>query len=134
MKLTEKLKKKDIVATPQRMAIAGYLEDNTNHPDAETIYENLKEKFPTMSVATVYSTVDLLKEHGMIQELHIRSGLSNYDPNTEQHCHFLCEHCDTVKDVFTEIEIPDGLENHRVESAKGYFYGVCSNCQNKKGE
>ena len=77
--------------TPQRLAILEYLEGNKNHPSAEDIYKALKPRFPSMSFATVYNTLEILVKKGVIKELNIESSRKRFDPFTHPHHHFFCK-------------------------------------------
>jgi Fur family peroxide stress response transcriptional regulator len=71
---------KSMKMTPQRMAIMKHLDGNTYHPSAADIYGALREQFPTMSLATVYNTLEVLKEQGTVIELSIDRGKKRFDP------------------------------------------------------
>ena len=58
--MLERLRQKGVTLTPQRMAIAEYLSNSKNHPTADEIHRVIRKKYPTMSLATVYSTLELL--------------------------------------------------------------------------
>ena len=130
----ERLKEKGIVPTPQRLAVAEFLEDNTAHPTADEIYRKLRKKYPTISQATVYTSLEVLKQAGEIIELTIRREKVCFDPNTQPHHHFFCRKCNRVLDI--EISCPtaekEQVDGHRIEEVQGYFYGVCSYCIKKK--
>lgn len=118
--------------TPQRMAILEYLEGNKSHPSASDIYKSISDKFPTMSFATVYNTMETLKEKGIVVELSIDPDKKRFDPNTTPHHHLLCIRCKTIKDIFKKFRLPlpeseqydfDIIGNH-VD-----FYGICPQCK-----
>ena len=96
------LKGKGILLTIQRSAILAFLQGNSQHPTAEVIYQNLRGMYPALSRATVYNTLDLFKEHGLVQEITIERHKAHYDYNTEPHHHFLCRHCGGIYDVGIE--------------------------------
>lgn len=131
--MIERLKQRGVTLTPQRMAVIEFLIKSSNHPCVDTIYQAIKKKYPSISPATVYSTLQLLKEMGEIQELHIRGDRACFDPNPEPHHHFLCRICKRIIDI--EIECPiygvKQVEGHKVEEIQAYFYGVCSECLKK---
>lgn len=117
--------------TPQRMAIMRYLDGNVTHPSASDIYGALHGQFPTMSLATVYNTMETLKEQGRIVELSIDPGKKRFDPNVEPHHHLICTRCSKIVDIFTEF--PLGLtkdEMHGFEIIGNHvdFYGICGDC------
>lgn len=120
--------------TPQRLAILGYLDGNTTHPTAEQIYEGIKKECPTVSFATVYNTIQILRDKGELRELTIDPVRKHYDPNTEDHHHVICSDCKTVGDVmmdFSEVirTDPDLLDGFKITNSDINFYGACKECQ-----
>lgn len=131
----EKLKSLAIKLTPQRIAILKYLEGNQDHPSAEMIYKALKRKFPTMSLATVYNTLENLKKKGLIWELTLDPEKKRIDPNPEPHHHFLCEKCHKIFDVPYEISVPlERLEQEGFQITRSHveFIGLCPHCKKIK--
>ncbi len=130
----QRLKKKGIAPTIQRLVVLEYLEKSITHPTVEEIYEALKGKYPTFSKATVYNTLLVLKEAGLIQELTIEKEKAHYDPRSEPHHHFFCRLCHHIFDV--DIDCPVAkrgeVEGHRIEMVQAYFYGLCAECQKEK--
>jgi Fur family peroxide stress response transcriptional regulator len=121
--------------TPQRLAIVKILIDSEEHPSVEQIYRQVQEDFPTTSLATVYNTLERLKEVGEVLELPC-SGGSHYDGvNPHSHPHLRCTVCGAIEDV----EIDLGSAAKEVAARRGYadvhhrleFYGVCPRCQKK---
>jgi Fe2+ or Zn2+ uptake regulation protein len=134
-KYVKLLKEKSIKITPQRLGILKYLDENRTHPTADQIYTELKEKNPSLSKTTVYNSVEILKNHGLIQSLTISSSELRYDFKHDMHHHFLCKRCGEIIDI--DVECPN-LGNmlecgHEVEEVHGYFKGICKKCL-KKGE
>jgi Fur family peroxide stress response transcriptional regulator len=123
--------------TPQRIAILDYLDGNKKHPSADEIYRAVSERFPTMSFATVYNTLDALKRRGMLLEITIDPGKKRFDPDSEPHHHLMCIRCKKVVDVHNKFElmIPLG-ERHGFEIIGNHieFYGLCEQCREKHSE
>lgn len=122
---------KTMKMTPQRMAIMGYLDGNVTHPGASDIYGALHEQFPTMSLATVYNTLETMKEKGMVTELSIDPVRKRFDPNTEPHHHLICIKCRTIVDIFVSFPISlteEETQGFEVIGNHVDFYGVCGNC------
>jgi Fur family peroxide stress response transcriptional regulator len=140
MTLAEKkveLKEKGILLTIQRSAVLEFLQDNTGHPTAEAIYQSLRGMYPAFSRATVYNTLDLLKQHGLIQEINIERSKAHYDYKTEPHHHFLCRHCFTIYDVDIDkvrLEQAERVDGHQMEEARLYIIGTCSVCLREGGD
>jgi Fur family peroxide stress response transcriptional regulator len=122
--------------TIQRHAVLGFLEDNNLHPTAEDIYQSLKVTYPAISRATVYNTLELFKQHGVVQEITIERDKANYDYRIEPHYHFLCRRCSTVFDVGMNkylFEREALVNGHKVEEMRFYIIGICFKCL-KEGE
>ena len=88
--------------TTQRLEISKYILSQENHPSANQIYHDLRKDFPTISLGTIYNTLNLLKEIGLIQELGFGEGAVRYDPNTQVHINLICTKCHSIKDLFPE--------------------------------
>lgn len=135
LELTTILKEHQLKVTPQRLSIFKMLRGTKVHPSAETIYNSLREEHPTMSLATVYKTLDSFVQHGLIQQLNLGEDSYRYDADTTPHLHIQCVHCKEVVDM----PLPSHIAPLRqeVETASGfkltneqiYFYGLCPKCQ-----
>jgi Fur family peroxide stress response transcriptional regulator len=128
-----RLKRKGVAITIQRLAVLDFLESNNHHPTAEEIYRNLKKKYPTLSQATIYTSLQVLRKAGEIQELNILKEKTYFDPNPKPHHHFYCQKCKKIFDI--EISCPvvekGWVDGHKVKEVQAYFYGVCSHCLKK---
>jgi Fur family peroxide stress response transcriptional regulator len=117
----------------QREAIKTFLAGRYDHPTAETVYMNIREEFPNISLGTVYRNLSLLAEIGEIQKLSPGMGADRFDANTSPHYHFICNHCGSVLDLKVE-----GLDHINILAGQGfdgeieghiaYFYGKCRCC------
>jgi len=94
----EKLHHSGYKITPQRLEICELILSSKDHPTADQIYQKILQKFPTISLATVYQTVHLLKELGLLQELGFADMSSRYDPNTAPHINVICPKCGLIYD------------------------------------
>lgn len=138
-KLAGILKTKKLKVTPQRLAIYKVLYETTSHPTAEEIYTALRQSHPTMSLATVYKTLDALKKADLATELNVGDDSSRYDANIKSHPHMICYECGKVMDLHT-----NSLENFKnhiqketdfdIVSEKVYFYGTCKTCKDSKNQ
>ncbi len=135
--LAEILKTKKLKVTPQRLAIYKVLYETTSHPTAEDIYTALRQTHPTMSLATVYKTLDALKKADLATELNIGDDSSRYDATIKSHPHMICLSCGKVLDLHTQ-SLQTFKENVQKEtdfdivSEKVYFYGTCTDCKKDK--
>lgn len=128
----QKYKNIGLKLTPQRLAVLDYLEGNTSHPSAEVIYRVLLDKFPTMSLATVYNTLDTLRLRGYIRELSIDPEKKRFDPDTRPHNHLICVRCKKVSDVNRTFDLRlagDEASGFEVQGHHIEFYGICSSCR-----
>ena len=132
----ECLRQHNLKVTPQRLAIFHMLSNTTAHPSAETIYNSLHETHPTMSLATVYKTLDALVKASLVQQLNVGEDSYRYDATTIPHPHIICKSCKKVFDLDPNV-LPD--IKHSVEDLTGfdisheqmYFYGTCPDCKQK---
>ena len=119
--------------TLQRLAVLEFLENSAAHPTVEEIYTGLKKKYPTLSQATVYTSLQILERAGEIQELSIRKGKICFDPNPKPHHHFYCEKCKKILDINIDCPVAgkQWMEGHKVRDVQSYLYGTCSCCLKK---
>lgn len=128
----EKYRHLKIKLTPQRIAILNYLDGNKSHPSAEDIYKAVSKQFPTMSFATVYNTLEALKNKGGVQELKIDPSKRRYDPDCTRHHHLICAECREITDLHQDFNLAlpeDVTRGFEVRSNNIEFYGVCQNCR-----
>jgi Fur family peroxide stress response transcriptional regulator len=134
MTLEEKkagLKDKGILLTIQRSAVLDFLHENSQHPTAEEIYQSLKGQYPVLSRATIYNTLDLFKQEGLVQEIIIERGKAHYDYKVAPHHHFFCRHCGRIYDVEQGkacVELEGQVDGHKTDEARLYIFGTCSSC------
>lgn len=125
------IKDKHLKVTPQRVAIMESLMNSDLHPTAEQIMNGLKKTFPTISLATVYNTLEVLEKNALLVKLKISDdNCVNYDQNTKMHHHFYCKDCGKIYDVDISCDVMRHKEcsGHRVEEVHGYFKGICRDC------
>ncbi|MDA8096259.1 MAG: Fur family transcriptional regulator [Clostridia bacterium] len=132
--IINRLKKLGLKITPQRLAILNLLEGNIKHPSAEEIYNQLKPQYPSLSLATVYNTLDVLARAGALQEIRIKAEKRHFDPNPVPHGHFLCRICESIHDLDVgplEIQTPFNIRDYLVKDYTLYFYGICPRCRER---
>jgi len=139
-KLIQNLQNNGMRLTPQRLAICELLVDNHSHPTATKIYNELKEKYPSLSPATVYNTLDLLVKIGCVNALgNAWDDNLHYDANIEPHINLMCISCHNIEDL------PSSHVNHlardiaqssgfKILGARVAYYGLCTACQKKQAE
>ena len=119
--------------TPQRLAILGILSRDTSHPTVEQVFRQVQKDFPTTSLATVYKTVDMLKELGQVLELEFSDGGRRYDGiNITPHGHLVCRQCDAIEDYDLQLERlrkrAEEASSYTINDARVDFYGLCAKC------
>jgi Fur family peroxide stress response transcriptional regulator len=136
--ILQKLRENGHKITPQRMAIVRILAKSEGHPTVEAIYDEIKKDFPTMSLATVYRNIVLIKSLGEVLELGFPDGSNRYDGHRPYpHPHVICIKCekivdpnlDSLEDMKKEVsaETKFKILNHRLD-----FFGICGSCLAKK--
>lgn len=128
------LRQHKLKVTPQRLAIFHMLSNTTTHPSAETIYNSLRETHPTMSLATVYKTLDALVKASLVQQLNVGEDSFRYDATATAHPHIICTSCHQVfdldaQDLSSIREEVQTLTQFKLTHEQLYFYGVCPDCQ-----
>jgi len=128
------LKENNIKITTQRIEILRYLDEHRTHPTVDEIYKELKKSNPALSKTTVYNSVDILQQSGLIQTINITGSEHRYDFKRGMHHHFLCKKCGQISDI--DIECPNiqkTIDNgYWVEEVHGYFIGICKKCLEKE--
>lgn len=104
------LKDFGLKATPQRLAVLDVL-DARKHPTIDELYAQIKKKYPSVSLATVYKNVNTLRENGIITEVNIPNGKTKYDVFLEPHLHVVCKNCGHVDDILYDESLKS-YQNH----------------------
>jgi Fur family transcriptional regulator, iron response regulator len=97
--IRERLKEHGIQPSAQRIAIASYVLTTDEHPSADRIWSAVSANFPMISRATVYNTLHLFVDKGLLREVHLTEGSVVYDPMTQRHHHFIDEETGRIYDV-----------------------------------
>ncbi len=130
----EKYRALNLKLTPQRIAIFEYLEGNKSHPSVYDVYKYVVKKFPSMSFATVYNTLNTLVRNGKLKELSVDPDKKRFDPNTHPHHHLRCIKCSKIIDVELDynLDLHDNkFKDFEILGSEIEFYGLCNDCKNK---
>jgi Fe2+ or Zn2+ uptake regulation protein len=124
--------------TAQRQCIFRALEGDVTHPSAERVHEKVRQEMPTVSLKTVYQTLNDLAELGAISVLDVGTGSARFDPNVETvHHHLVCRSCGKVRDLAAEFPgvrvSRRAAKGFAVESAEVVFRGQCDECRTTPG-
>ncbi len=124
--------------TPQRLMILKAIEDADSHISAEEIYAQVRTRYPQMNISTVYRTLELVKELGLVTETDMGDGRVRYHcMGKGHHHHLVCQKCGQIIDVEEAIVAPLWAEiqskyNFKVDMKHLAFFGQCSKCQKEK--
>ena len=135
----EKLKSAGMRLTPQRKVILELFADEPEHWTPQQIFGKLDGSGPSLSLATVYNTLELLEEVGLVKRVNGHDGQTYFDPTIQPHHHAVCEECGELFDVQVESESLQLLVNgsttlheadreFAVREASLWLRGVCSSC------
>lgn len=116
----------------QRVGVLAHLLAQRSHPTVESIYRDLLPGMPTLSKTTVYNTLGVLLDAGLVRVVHIEDNETRYDAELAEHGHFKCERCGRIYDFDVDMaslarSVPEGF---RVAARNVYLHGLCRACQN----
>jgi Fe2+ or Zn2+ uptake regulation protein len=136
--LTELFRQQGLKVTPQRQCVFRALHGDQEHPTAEVIYERVTHEMPTVSLRTVYQTLNDLAAMGEISQIDVGTGSARFDPNLDTHHHLVCDRCATIVDVpgdFPEVRVPRGrTHGFQVSRTEIVFRGLCPRCRAEGGK
>lgn len=116
--IVELLRERGIQPTAQRVAVAQYVLFTDEHPSADRVWARVRRRFPMISRATVYNTLSLFAENGLVRGLHLSGDSVVFDANTDAHHHFIDEETGRIYDIpwekvaIRKLPKVDGLEIH----------------------
>jgi Fur family transcriptional regulator, peroxide stress response regulator len=119
--------------THQRMEIFREVAQTVDHPDADQIFQRVRDRIPTISLDTVYRTLWRLKDLGLIVPLGSSRERTRFDANLNSHHHFVCGQCGFTRDFysndFDNIRLPDSVGSlGEIEATHVEVRGVCREC------
>jgi len=134
-KLREYFKENSIPLTQQRLEIYRELLWSKDNPSPEEIHKRLRERFPTISLATVYKNLEALARIGFARKINPLSAQARYDSGLSSHNHFVCISCKMVEDIesdaISKLQIPDPEDcEHEINLKMIVFTGLCCACKN----
>ncbi len=123
--------------TPQRIEIFREVAQSNAHPDAEKVYRGVRERIPTVSLDTVYRTLWLLNDLGLIITLGPSQARARFDANLKRHHHFVCTECGFTRDIYNkeydDLRIPLYVHSlGQVETTHVEVRGTCQDCIDKR--
>jgi Fur family peroxide stress response transcriptional regulator len=119
--------------THQRMEVFRQVAQSGRHPDAGTVFRGVRKRVPTISLDTVYRTLWLLTDHGLIRTLGPPRERARFDANLRRHHHFVCRQCGLITDFYSdaldELQLPEAVAAiGLVETTHVEAEGVCRSC------
>jgi Fe2+ or Zn2+ uptake regulation protein len=134
-KIETSVRETGLKLTPQRFAVLEYLIRTPEHPTADEIGAELNRYFPRASRATIYNTLNSLRDAGLIHEVFIEGYIARYDTNLDDHHHFVCRVCDKLEDIpvssVESLNVFNLSKGYKVENYEIVLRGVCSSCNKK---
>jgi Fe2+ or Zn2+ uptake regulation protein len=131
--LTRLFRQRGRKVTAQRQCIFRVLQGDVSHPTADAVYAAVRKEMETISLKTVYQTLNELSALGEVAALDLGTGTTRFDPNVEGvHHHLVCRRCGKVRDLhadFSDVVVPPGEDvGFEVGPAEVVFRGVCAAC------
>jgi len=132
----EVCRRQGVKATHQRTEILRELAASEEHPDAETLLARVRQKIPAISVDTLYRTLRLLEDNGVIARVGSMRDRARFDANTDRHHHFVCTECGMIGDFYNDEmdRLPVPREVAEMGSVDGVYVelrGICRKCKQK---
>jgi Fur family peroxide stress response transcriptional regulator len=122
--------------TPQRIAVYRALLKSTEHPTPEAIFNEVSPSMPSLSLATIYKSLEALESLGLVREVPVVSDSRRYDANLESHHHLVCTECGDVTDYYSE-DLDSIMPKKKIRGFNPSFVsvhinGICADCQKRR--
>ena len=131
--IVQALRAKGLRVTPQRFAVYANLLNRFDHPTAEDILKDLNQAAPTSSQATVYSSLQALRQVNLVREVLLEEGVRRYDANVDPHHHFQCQHCGQIADIawdaLAHLDLGSLSSRWQIKGYEVTVHGICDRCQ-----
>ena len=129
-------RRRGVKATHQRAEILRELAGTEEHPDAETIHARVRRRIPALSLDTVYRTLRMLEEKGIVARVGSMRDRTRFDANTDRHHHFVCSGCGMIGDFYSDaldrFPVPrEVAAMGRVDGVYVELRGRCRKCQDR---
>ena len=133
VELSTALRERGMRVTPQRVVVHRALRELDRHVTADELLDAVADRLPNVSLPTIYATLDLLEELGMVRRVQ-RAGTTLFDPRTDSHHHLVCTSCGSIEDLDSALDTASleraakrhGFEHERIEAV---IHGRCAACR-----
>ncbi len=134
--IIQALRNKGYKATPQRITICEFALSSREHPSVQRIYREVRKTHPTVSLATVYKTLQILKESGLVQELDFPQNQTRFDAYLKPHINLVCLRCGNIQDLDNPVarelvKRVTAVTRFIPTSQRLDVYGICEKCSGK---
>lgn len=131
--LTAALRGRGLRVTPQRLFILRALTELDRHVSAEEVLATVGESLPNVSLPTVYATLELFEEMGLVRRLGVTQGAVLYDPRPDPHSHRVCDRCGAIEDFDADLDLAAALRRagrggFEAGRAEVVVHGLCARC------
>jgi Fur family transcriptional regulator, peroxide stress response regulator len=134
--IVKTLKAKGLRVTPQRFAVYANLLSRNDHPTVEQLSIDLNQYCPVSSQATIYSSVQALREAGLIREVLLEAGVSRFDAIVAPHHHFHCQQCGSIEDISWDalpvVEFDRLRTGLKAQTYETTVRGYCDRCSQEQ--
>jgi Fe2+ or Zn2+ uptake regulation protein len=132
--LSELLRDRGQRVTTQRLLIHRFLRDHPRHLTAEQVLAGVADGLPGTALPTVYATLELFEDLGLVRRVQTGGGTMVFDPRTDPHHHFTCRRCGAVDDLEAPVELAGVMRRARragyaAEHAEVVVSGLCASCR-----
>jgi Fe2+ or Zn2+ uptake regulation protein len=124
--VVEILTKHGIQPSAHRVAVAQYVLTTHDHPSADRVWDRVRDRFPMISRATVYNTLNLFVEKGLLRELHLAEDSVVFDPKLERHHHLIDDETGQIHDIaWNKVEIKNikSISNYDINEYQVVMHG-----------
>jgi Fur family peroxide stress response transcriptional regulator len=136
--MVERCRREGMNVTPQRIAIYRALLQSEDHPTPEALFRTVSRKMPSLSLATIYKTLDAFAAIGLIHAVPVVSEKKRFDANIDSHHHLVCSSCGEIRDYYThdfDALVPQRkVDGFTPQAVSVNITGICAECRSKRKE
>lgn len=121
----------------QRELVREAVEKSSIHPTADEVYQEVRKREPTISLATVYRNLNQLSENHLIRRVVVPGDSDHFDHTLQEHEHMICTQCGGVVDIWPKSSLWEyfsGMEEVQITGYDLTLYGICKDCEQKQSD